>query len=182
MAPRYELGPSPERAETTPRTWANRCNSVPTPAAPALPQLPRPRPSPLSPCPLSRRHPTPLPRERGTRLERSCCFSLFSRGGGCRGSGEEGRGDEGLGRGRSARAETAENRVAGFQPVDLDADEPGLREPLELIDQGRRLVDGIRVGIGVEVPALIAEILVGSEVAGNLQCPAADGFVPRLGG
>ncbi len=53
---------------------------------------PRPRPSPL---PLSR-PPHPPPRERGTRLERSC-FSPSSPGeGGWEGTGEEGRGDEGL--------------------------------------------------------------------------------------
>ena len=62
------------------------------------------------------------------------------------------------------------------------ADETGLGEPLELVDQGRRLIDGVRIGVGVKVPALLAEKLIGSEVATPLQRSAAHGLAARRPG
>ncbi|MBW8877308.1 MAG: hypothetical protein JF614_20275 [Acidobacteria bacterium] len=69
-----------------------------------------PRPRALTPVP-SPAHSHPPPRERGTRLERSCWSPSSPGEGGGEGAGEEGRGDEGLGWGRS---EAKVAPMAGF--------------------------------------------------------------------
>ena len=79
-------------------------------------------------------------------------------------------------------ANAPENGVARLHPVDVDPGEARLLQPAELVEESRRLIDRVRLGIGVVVPAFGAEGLVRAESPGDLERAAADRTVPGAGG
>src|SRR5947199_6515868 len=75
---------------------------------------------------------------------------------------------------------SSEHRMPRLQPGHVHPTEPRLLQPAELVEEGRRVIDRVRLGLGPEVPAQIEEFLIGPEPSAQLQGAPADGVVPGL--
>ncbi len=70
--------------------------------------------------------------------------------------------------------------MAGAGPGDVDAGVAGLAEPVDLVDEGGGEVH-FEVGVGIDVPVVVAEELPGGGSAGELERLALDIVVPGAG-
>src|SRR5579872_1083398 len=73
--------------------------------------------------------------------------------------------------------ESAVNGVAGTEPEAVDAAEPGLTEPEELVGEGRRPVV-FRIGVAKQVPLLVLEPAIRADLVGERDRLLPGGGVP----